>query len=151
MNEQMNEWDPRRKLISSGNKHRRSFPQTWTHQASQRMEGLVESPLGRFLEWCPTAPKASGAWGCKRVDQDVAYDSSCSYQRICSQDSGTTEKEGNGFRERNMPVPLLPPRQSSSPKDPEGKVEKDQGRILRHSPFLRADSILLLPITALTW
>ena len=75
----------------------RGLSQTWTHRASQRMGDLAESALRRFLEWCPTAPKASAAWGCKRADQDAAYDSSWSYWRNCSRDFCTTEKEGRGL------------------------------------------------------
>ena len=61
------------------------------------MGGLAGSAPRRLLEWCPTAPKASGAWGCKRADQDAAYDNSWSYWRNCSRDSCTTEKEGRGL------------------------------------------------------
>ena len=56
----------------------------WQCRVSQRMGDLAGSALS------PTAPKASGAWGCKRADQDAAYDSSWSYWRNCSRDSCTT-------------------------------------------------------------
>lgn len=146
----MNEWmKPQKKANLFQKQTQEVFPQTWTHQASQRMGGLAELSLGRFLEWCPITAKASGAWGCKRAGQDVASGSSCSYQRNYSQDSGTTEKEEKWSQGENVPVPLLPP-EVILIWWPWEEVEKDQDRILRHSPFPGAD-FRLLHITALTW
>lgn len=81
------------------------IPHTWTHPACRRMGDLAESCLEQFLEWCPTVPTASEAWGYKRAGRDTACDNSYTFRRNCSLASGTTggekrkwlHQQGNGL------------------------------------------------------